>query len=248
MLEQLRYLVQFQILEDKRAKLIQSFEDTPRRIAELEREYEKLESVFLARKAEYDHAKKLHRAIEQEIAELETRQRRSRARMNEVKTNKEYQAILKEIEDLKREVSEKEDGTLELMETIEALGRELKAAEKDLQERRRIMEADKKKLQDESARLKERLDKIAEQQRCIREKMEPDLLKRSEMLIQRQAGIAVAPVENGVCQVCHLNIPPQKFIELQRDENILQCPHCRRFIYHPEKYAVCFSEDGMAEI
>ena len=68
MLEQLKCLVQYQILEDKKAKLVRSCEETPKRIAEIEKEFEKFESIYLEKKAEQEHAKKLHRSLEQEIA------------------------------------------------------------------------------------------------------------------------------------------------------------------------------------
>jgi predicted nucleic acid-binding Zn-ribbon protein len=58
----------------------------------------------------------------------------------------------------------------------------------------------------------------------------------------------VAAVENGVCQVCHMIIPPQKFIELQRDQDIMQCPHCHRFIYWPGHEGYCLPEGEADDI
>ena len=244
MLEQLRCLIQYQILEDKKTKLVRSSEETPRRIAEIEKEFEDFESIYLGKKAENEHARNSHHSLEQEIGDIENKIKRSRVRMSEVKNNKEYQAILKEIEDQQKEIGEKEDNALVLMETIDVLGRELKALGKEVQQRRQKMEADQRELQREADQLRERLDRIEGLQERVRANLEPDIWKRSELLLQKQAGIAVAPVEGGLCQVCHLNIPPQKFIELQRDETMMQCPHCHRFIYWPghDAYSV-FEED-----
>jgi predicted nucleic acid-binding Zn-ribbon protein len=247
LLDQLKCLIQFQILEDKKARLIRGYEESPRRFAEIEKEFEQFEAEYLAKKAECDHAKKMHRSLEQAIADLETKISRSKQRMSEVKTNKEYQAIIKEIEDLKKEISGKEDGTLEFMERIESLGKELKGLEGDLEKRRKKLEEDKKTLEAENELLKERLDRLEALQQKVRDKMEPDILKRSEFLMIKQAGIAVAAVENGVCQVCHLNIPPQKFIELQRDEALHQCPHCHRYIYWPGHEGYCVVDEDLDE-
>jgi predicted nucleic acid-binding Zn-ribbon protein len=93
------------------------------------------------------------------------------------------------------------------------------------------MEEKQKELQREADKVKERLDQLVAMENKIREKLDPNLLKRCDFLFEKRAGVAVAAVEGGVCQLCHLNIPPQKFIELQRDESILQCPHCLRFLY-----------------
>jgi predicted nucleic acid-binding Zn-ribbon protein len=248
LLEQLKSLVQYQILEDKKAKLVRSCDETPRRIAEIEKEFQKFESVYLSKKADSEHAKKLHRSLEQDIVDLENKIKRSRTRSNEVKNNKEYQAILKEINDLQKEITEKEDGALELMETLDHLAVELKTLGKDVEKSRKKLEEDTQALQHEAGQLKNRLERIEELQAKIRARMDPELWKRSEVLLQKQAGVAVAPVESGVCQVCHLNIPPQKFIELQRDESLMQCPHCHRYIYWPGHEAYCVFEEDWEDL
>jgi uncharacterized protein len=248
LLEQLKCLIQFQILEDKKTKLVRGCEETPKRIAEIEKEFEKFESVYLGKKAEHDHTRKQHQALEQGIAEIEAKIKRSKARMNEVKNNKEYQAILKEIGDLEVEIREKEDGALELMETIEHLGGELKVLEKEVGKQKKKLQQDKQELQHEADQLKDRLTRIETLQEKVRAKLEPEVWKRSEILLQKQAGIAVAAVEAGVCQVCHLNIPPQKFIELQRDDSIMQCPNCHRFMYWPGHEGYCVFEEDLEEL
>ncbi len=233
MLEQLKYLVKIQILEDKKNQLLRIREETPKSISELEKEFGRFEGEYLLRKAEYDHALKMRKAIEQDIADLESKSTRSKQRMTEVKTNKEYQAMLKEIEDAKAEVAQREDSILELMEKIELLSRQTGESETELEKRRAELEESKRKLLADNGQVEERLSRLSALQEEVRVNVEPDLLKRFRFLLERQGGVAVAAVVNGVCQVCHMNIPPQKFIELQRDETIHQCPHCYRFIYWP---------------
>lgn len=244
MLEQLRYLVQLQKLQNRKTLLLRSRDEAPRKITEIEKEYQQVEAEYLLKKAELDHARKMHRNLEQEVGDLESRIRRSKQRMSEVKTNKEYQAMLKEMEELKKEINRKEDQMLEIMENIDAFSGEIKSQEKHVEACRRKVEADKEELMAHSAQVDEQLAQIETLQEKVREKLEAGILRRCDSLLQRPGGIAVAAVEAGVCQVCHLNIPPQKFIELQRDETIFNCPHCHRFMYWPghEDYLV-FDEE-----
>ena len=248
MLDQLRYLVQLQHLQNKKALLIRSREETPKRVAEIEKDYQQAEADYLVKKAELDHAQKMHRSLEQTVADLETKISRSKQRMNEVKTNKEYQAMLKEIDDLKKDIRQKEDQMLEAMESIESFSQELKRQEKELQERKKQVEADKQELTEQSEQVKQQLEQLEELQEKVREKLETGLLKRCESLLHRHGGVAVAAVEAGVCQVCHMNIPPQKFIEIQRDENICHCPHCHRFIYWPGHQDYLIFEEEVEEV
>jgi hypothetical protein len=242
--EQLRELVRFQTLQDKKAELMRSRDELPRRIAEIEHEYAFAESEFAAKKAELDHYTKMNRTLEKEVAELEVKIGKSRQRMNEVKTNKEYAAILKEIDDIKAEVRGKEDRILESMEHVEGLGREVRRLDKEMAERKRRTEEEKARLIEESERVAGKLEQLEAVQQKVRARLDAEILRRCSFLIEKKGGIAVARVENGVCQICHLNIPPQKFIELQRDETIHQCPHCHRFVYWPghDAYSV-FEED-----
>jgi uncharacterized protein len=248
LLDQLKCLIEYQKIEDKKNTLIRSCEETPRRIAELDREFELFEGLFLSKKEEYDNARKAHKTLEQSIVDLGARLTRQKARQNEVKTNKEYQAVLKEIDETKKEITKNEDGTLELMDTIESLGRELQELEKQVAEKRKYLDEQKATLQQESDQLKGRLDRLEAIRQKVRDRVEPDLLKKTDFLFLKQAGVAVSAVDNGVCQVCHMNIPPQKFIELQRDDVILQCPHCHRFLYWPGHEGYCMLEENVDDI
>ncbi len=248
MLDQLKCLIEYQKIEDKRNQLIRSYEEGPRRIAELEKEFDYFEGQFLAKKDEWDNAKKAHREIEQQMEELRARVGRQKTRLNEVKTNKEYQAILKEIEETKKDVSQNEESALELMDKIELLAKEVAELEKDLSERRSVVEEQRAVLRQEGGDLKARLDRLESIRQMVRERVKPDLLKKTDFLFTKQAGIAVSAVENGVCNVCHMNIPPQKFIELQRDEDIMQCPHCHRFLYWAGHEGYCVTVEDIDSI
>lgn len=248
MLDQLKCLIEYQKIEDKRNQLIRSSEEAPRRIAELEREFEAFEGEYLSKKEEYETAKKNHKSIEQQIEDLRSRMARQKTRQSEVKTNKEYQAIIKEMDDTKKEISRNEDSALELMDTIETLGGELKGLESEVAEKRKALDEQKAVLLEESASLKSRLDKLEVIRQGVRERVTPELLKKTDFLLQKQAGIAVSSVENAVCRVCHMNIPPQKFIELQRDEALMQCPHCHRFLYWTGHEGYCFTEEDIDSI
>lgn len=248
MLDQLRSLIEYQALEDRKTRLLRDGEETPRRVAELEKDYDLLQSEYVAKKTEHEDFQKAHRALEQNIADLQARIARSRQRMRDLKTNKEFQAMQKETDETKKDVAGKEENLLTLMESIEAGERELANLDGEVQKRKAILDAANAELEKERSLMQEKLDRLEAAQEKIRQKLGADLSKRSDFLMQRQAGIAVAAVENGVCQVCHMNIPPQKFIELQRDQDIMQCPHCHRFIYWPGHEGYCLAEGDFDDL
>jgi uncharacterized protein len=248
LLEQLRHLVELQFLMDKKAGLIRSREAAPLSIAELEGEFAQFESEYLLKKTEYDNAVKMRRALEHEVKDLESRLARSRTRSNEVKDNREYKAVLKEIKDLDGSISSKEDQILNCMETIDRLETEVKELAKELEKRREKLAADKQQVNLQTLQVDDRLVKLERVQQEVRAKLDEAIMKRYDFLLEKRGNIAIAALQNGVCQVCHLNIPPQKFIEVQRDEAIYTCPHCQRFVYWAGSDAYLHCEDEFPDI
>jgi len=248
LLEPLRYMIKLQILQDRKVALMRNHKQNPQRIVELEKDYQRFEAEYLVKKTEHEQSLELHRSLERSMADQEARIARSKTRMAEVKTNKEYHAILKEIEDMKRDITSKEEQALECMEKVEALGSELKVLEKDLQERKQSMDRDLEELRAQSAAVQEQLDRLEAMQDKVREHVPNDLLRRCDAMLRRPSSVAVGAVEQGVCQTCHMNIPPQKFIELQRDDAIMQCPHCHCFIYWPGHEAYQVFDEELEEL
>jgi uncharacterized protein len=231
LLEQLRIMVELQFLEDKKAGLIRIRDEAPQRIEELEKQFAEFEGDFHQRKTEYENALKMRRAREQEVKDLESKMARSKGRTHEIKNNREYQALLKEIDDLREEIRVKEDQILEYMEVIERLDKGVKSAGKELETRRKQLEQDKQQVLQESTLVDARLQTVSALQEDVRRKMDPAIAKRYDFLMEKRAGSAIAAVQDGTCQLCHLSLPPQKYVELQRDEGIMNCPSCLRFIY-----------------
>lgn len=248
MLEQLKYMVDLQFLVDKKGELTRSREETPRSIGELDRQFAEFEGDYHQKKAEYDNALKMRRVLEQEVKDLENKMARSKSRTHEIKNNREYQALLKEIEDLKGEIRTKEDLILECMETIERLDKSVKSAGQDLEARRKELEADKEKLRRESDLVEARISILEAYEERVRGKMEPAIAKRYDFLLEKRNGSAIAAVQEGTCQLCHLNLPPQKYIELQRDEVVMNCPTCQRFIYWSGNDAYLVLADDFGDI
>lgn len=233
MSEQLRLLVELQYLEDKKAAYSKSRRETPQQLITLEQEFCRFEGEVVLKKAELEHAQKMHRAVEQEIADLSAKLKRTRSRMSEIKNNREYQATLKEIEDRQKEISDREDHALELMETLDTLNREVKALDQDLALRKAEWTRQKQQIEQDGGQVEARIAHLESLQQQVRKQLDPELHKHWQLLLQKQGTTAVTAVEHGICQTCHLNLPPQKFIELQRDREIMFCPHCHRFIYWP---------------
>ena len=184
---------------------------------------------------EMEDLQKQRRDTEAEIAAMEDGIKKSRGRLMEIKSNIEYKAMLKEIAFKEDQRDQCETRMLQLMELLEERKRLLAEAETLLQERQALLGQRATEVAAAVKVLEKRLAVLEEQRKGLRKGIPAPLLKRYEFIRQRRNGTAIAPVQDGVCFGCHMNILPQQFIDLQKGEEILQCPHCQRILYWLEE-------------
>jgi uncharacterized protein len=176
-------------------------------------------------------SQKARRQFEGELQELETKRSKYKGQLMDVKTNKEYTAVLHEIEGVEREIRAREDQILAEMERAEALAAEVKAEEaefKSVEARHRedgkVLEARAEALKVDATRLTAERDAIA----STIDVTARELFQR----VARLRGVAVAEARDGMCQLCHMKLRPQMFMDLKRNDEIVQCPSCSRIIYY----------------
>ena len=93
------------------------------------------------------------------------------------------------------------------------------------------MEREGTQLEMSAVKADEQIANLKKQKEQLKPQIPGVLLKRYQLLRANRAGIALAPVNRGTCQVCHINLPPQLYIDLQRNEKMIHCPNCQRIIY-----------------
>lgn len=234
MRKKIKLLIALQNCDRRIEETSKKRDECPIRMASLDNEVRKAEASMNELEEKLEAVKKERRQVERDIEDLEARKKKSQAKLSSVSTNKEYRAALKEIEELDRNRSLFEDKALELMEQVEQLEGEIGAAAKGLEELKKRTEADKRAIQQEMKNLDECLDDLVKEREQLCAKVDRELLSRYNMLRERRGGLAVSPVISGVCQTCHMGIPPQKFNELIRGDSLMSCPNCQRIIYWGE--------------
>lgn len=227
----LEQLVRLQHAESelKRAESIRS--DLPRRRAEAAAALEAEKARLTAAREAVDSGQKNRRRLEGELQDLESKRSKYKGQLMDVKTNKEYTAMLHEIEGVEREIRAREDLIIAEMESAETLGAEVKreeqafkAADEAAKVRGREMDEEEKKVQAETARLLAERDAIA--------KGIPQNLLDLFTRVARVRGIAVSEAKDGKCSQCHLTLRPQTYVDLKRGDQLFQCVQCNRILYY----------------
>ncbi len=230
--EQIDTLVKVQQIEIETRKLKVYLKEVPSRISGLERELEEFISSVESDESEIEEFNKQYRALEADVQLNLSKIQKSQEKLRSVKTNKEYQSSLKEIDDIKAINSQLEDEMLELLEKIET-------AEKAIKNRKQHYT----EIVDESKREKESIERDAEHRQenlvdletrrvAIAAELDGGILEIFNQTKAKQANlVAIVAVQDSVCQGCNMNIPPQVYNELQRCDSLKYCPSCFRIIY-----------------
>jgi uncharacterized protein len=176
------------------------------------------------------------RAVEKDLAVIQTRLSKFKTQLMEVKTNKEYTAMLKEIEVAQHEVRELEDKILERMLEADEFAAGQKEAEVRLTSDKGVIAAERQRVGAETERLQRELEEALARRAQIAAETSPAVLDTYETVRGRR-GSAVVEVRGGYCSACHVRMRPQAANELRRNEMIFQCESCQRILYIPSQPA-----------
>ena len=156
---------------------------------------------------------------------------RVEGRLPEIQTQKEYVAVLKEID-----VAKKANKDLE--EQLQAKQQEISSLEEDQLEKETELAGLKENADARGSEITDLLaesNKILEKRKETRESVAKDLpaalLRKYQTLFKRRGGLALAQASNGACLGCNMALPPQQYNSLLRVNDIQTCPHCNRLLY-----------------
>ena len=219
-------------------RLDSTAQDAKRRLAEeperekaFEAELSAARDVVAAAKARLAESQSARREHEKTVALHQGRLSKFREQAMAVKTNQEYHAIQKEIEFAQSEMKAAEDQVLERMLEADDLTAAIKRAEAELAAEQKKVDAARKAMAAESAELNTTLERVAGERSEVVKSLTPQVFSAFELVASRRNGIALAEARDGICTICHVRMRPQVFNTVRRNEAILQCDSCNRFLY-----------------
>ena len=229
--EQLKLLWELQKIDLELKGIKEEKDRYPKEIKKLD-EKQKIEKERIQK--EREKIESLEKTRRQKEGHLNTEQekiKRAEGRMSEVKTNKEYQALLSEIDTIKEANSRIEEEILQVMDEIDGLKKDFSKREKEMGSTLEKIEGERKKLQEKTAQGEKAWSERVERRELLSEQIESKMVKLYNTLKEKRQGVGVVSVKNETCQGCFLNVPPQMFIEVQKNNALVRCPHCNRILY-----------------
>jgi len=231
---QLQQLVQLQKIDDQIFEHKKALADIPIQLDSARAELEEKKNILKVVTEEIETLQKQRKDLELEVQGENDHMAKAKTKLPAVKTNKEYTAILTEVDAIKEKVSKIEDMELEVMEALEVKAKEIPGVEKKCKEEDAYFNEYRLKKGTEEKRFKEELEELVEKRKNISAQLETVILKRYEKISNSRDGRAVAGLRENICQGCFQQVLPQMVIEVKVAVKIHQCGGCMRFLFWDE--------------
>jgi predicted nucleic acid-binding Zn-ribbon protein len=232
--QKLQSLISLQTIDSRIAALEADAARLPKEIAAIHAAVEEARQQVEQAKARLDTARKEQRAREKDLEVVQAKLGKNNARLYEVKTNKEYSAVLAESEEIKQEKARMEDEILVLMEAQERLAGDIREAEARFKQREAEGRSQEATAREQLRGVEADLTGARTERAELAGQLPGPILADYDRILRARGGVALAPVAKpNFCGACRMTITPQRLQELRAQASLIPCESCGRYLYWP---------------
>lgn len=229
---QIRTLIDLQAFDTRIAALESDAARLPRDIAAIDAGLDAARKEVEGFRVRLDRAKKDLRAKEKDLEVTSGKRSKAESRLWEVKTNKEYSAVLLEIEEIKQEKAKTEEEILAFMEMQESLAGEVREAEARLRVREEQARKEQAVVREKLAAVEAELETVRAERETLARELPRPLLTEYDRIARARGRLGIVSVTvAAICGGCRVSIRPQAIQELRSGTALMTCESCGRFLY-----------------
>jgi len=204
-------------------------------------EVEKLHALSLQRKNELSELESQITEIREEILGVRRKEEESALELDHfqkqktmVRNEREFTAVISEIDFATRALGEAEARRKELETNIQTLEEDISSRKQALPEDEEAHRKTTDAWEKRKSEIKERIQDLALQARAMEEELSPKNRAHFLRLLKSKKGVAISPVHEGACAMCHFKLRPHLQQRVRRLEETITCEHCLRILYIEE--------------
>ncbi len=233
--EQLRALVRLQHIDNRIDRIRKLRGDLPEEIEDLEDEQAGLQTRLENYKQEVKEAKVAERQGDLDIKEAEGLIEKYEEQQLQVRNNREYDALTKEIETQKERIAEARESIERAEKTIAANESAIEDTQSQLDDLERVLDEKKEKLEEVVADTEAEENALEEVRNEAKSDVDDRYLRSYAKLRDRlRDGRAVVPLHRGAA--AGFAVPPQRQVEIRKRKRVISCEHTGRIIVDKELY------------
>jgi len=237
MAEQIELLKRLQGVDGELFRLRRAQQEKPRELEQVSADVAEQEAQVRAAEARLTSLQLAQKEKEVELATREAQVKKLQGQLFQVKTNKEYTAMLREIETLKADNSLLEEDILKLFDAIEQATRERQQRQQALGQQQQRLAQERERIERELAVIAEQIAERERQRGAIAPEVPPPTLALYERVLAIREGLALVPLLESSCGGCHRRLPPQVVNEVYLNADLITCESCNRILYFDETHS-----------
>jgi len=224
-------LTQLQNLDSEIKQTTLILESIPRLIEDVDRKIQAGSRAVVDAKEKLVGNQKARRDLESSVKDVKVAIAKFKRQLGEVKTNKEYTALLHEIEESQREVDSVEEKIISEMLAADDIDEEIKSASRRQTQEQESLRADQAVLEQKKREMGSRRDALIAEREALVPLLPADQMKLYMSIFNKKNGAAMSAVKGEFCSLCHVRIRPQMINEIRERAKIYLCENCGRILY-----------------
>lgn len=227
-------LQQLQEILSKKYAIEREILEIPKALETKQEILNRLKKTYVEKNEEFESTKEEIRHLTFEMGEAERHREESEKRMDVITTQREYEALDKEIRDasekeqrFRRDIQKRERDLEEMSSSLEREEQMITMQEEELT-------AENKKISAETGEKESLLASLAKEEKSLTPGMDDGILFKFQRIIRNKSGVGIVPVKSNVCSGCHMVLPSQFVNDVRTGNDIQFCPYCSRILFWEE--------------
>ncbi|MFC1645661.1 zinc ribbon domain-containing protein [Candidatus Omnitrophota bacterium] len=227
-------LVRLQDLDKQLYDLNKEKDDKPKILEALQNEFEQKKQIL----KEYEEKSKAlllkRKDKEGQLATKEEKAKELENKLFALKTNKEYAAMLTEINGYKMDGSLLEEEILKILDEQDNLGKDLEKQKESLKEDEAKFNEEKKKILERIKEIEGFIKDLGAKRSVAEKEVDSKIISQYSRIIKGKESLALVKVQDHSCQGCFMEVPPQVINEIKMSDRLIFCEMCARILYIPD--------------
>jgi len=228
-------LIKLQRIDVEIRELSLFLENFPAKEREIEKKIEEASRELNDIKDKLNLNQKKRRELESEAQDLREKIKKYKHQLNDVKSNLEYRSLLKEIEATQQKIDELEEAVITRLLEADEIEEKIKGATSKVDQVKDESDKEKELLRSQKKEAENRKDQLLKERESLRILIPSEQLELYHKIAAKRHGIALSPVHDEFCSLCHMRIRPQVINELKAGKSIILCENCGRILYWEEE-------------
>ena len=223
-----------EILSEK-IELEQKIQESPKLLTTQEELLARMKKFFVEKSQDHERAKAAEAEFRNLLADAESKREKAEKNMESISTQREYEALDKEIEDAATKEQEFRNKLQREVRNVGELDEEIKQTNALIEQQETELQQRRLEIETETASKAAQLNALADQENSLAVDLnDPDVLFKFERIIRNKMGRGIVAIKGGVCMGCHMILPAQFANNVRQGEEIVFCPYCSRILFYEE--------------